>query len=52
MILRRLLQGFECSFDSLAFDIITMKNDEEQGNPEPGKESYIRIKVKELYFVK
>jgi hypothetical protein len=31
-ILRRLLQGFECSFGSSAFNIITLKNNEEQGN--------------------
>jgi hypothetical protein len=29
MILRRIPQGFECSFGSSSFDIITLKNDEE-----------------------
>jgi hypothetical protein len=51
-ILRRLLQGFKCSFGSSAFYIITLKDDKEQGNQKPGKESCTRIKVKEPYFVK
>jgi hypothetical protein len=51
-MLRRLFYSFRFSFGSLAFDIIILENDEEQGNQEPGKESRKRIKVKELYFVK
>jgi hypothetical protein len=43
-ILQRLLQSFRPSFGSLTVSAIILKNDEEQGNQESGKEKF---KVKE-----
>jgi hypothetical protein len=43
-ILQCLLQSFRPNFGSLTFGVITLKNDEEQGNEESGKE---KIQVKE-----
>jgi hypothetical protein len=50
--LRRLLQGFKCSFGSLAFDIITLKNDKGRKIRNLVRNHVQRIKVKEPYSVK
>jgi hypothetical protein len=51
-ILQGLLQSFRPNFVSLTFSAITLKNDEEQGNEESGKEKFkVNNKGKELYFV-
>jgi hypothetical protein len=51
-ILQSFLQSFRPNFGSLNFGIITLKNDEEKGNEESGKENFkLKNRGKELYLV-